>query len=78
MTNSDKITLLLLPALRSGRQAVFRTVMQEAARTGIPNQIVETAIPEQLYGKGTRLSNHVTCPRIKVAQGQSGVFLYRV
>ena len=78
MMSSDKINPLLLPALRLGRQAVFRTVTQEAARIDIPNQKVETAITQQLYGKSTRLSNHVTCPCIQVAQGQSGVFLYRI
>ena len=51
MTSSSKINLLLLPALKLGRQAVFRTVMQEAARIDIPNQKVETTICQQLNGK---------------------------
>ena len=78
MMSSDKMNPLLLPASRLGRQAVFRIVMQEAARIDIPNQKVETAIAQQLYGKGTRLSDHVACPCIQIAQGQSGVFLYRI
>lgn len=78
MTGLEKIYLLLLLALKLGRQAFFRTVMREAARIDIPSQKVETAVCQQLYGKGSKRSNHVTCPGVEVAQGQSSVLLYRI